>query len=303
MRSVLPGLDLDDPKFDTRTVEQIVDASKASAPAPNPKKAPCDANKSEDDAQIQTMIDRTGSLDLDDSGNWDFRGHSSGYVFMRKFRAQFGDGYLADSKAAAAKNRTKAHILESPRSANSSPYDFNLPGPVDLPRREVAIELCRNTIDDCCALMRPIHRPTFFKRLHSLYDTEPEQYNNSHVQFLPLLYVVMAVGCMFSKPENEYTMLDIKGYKEAMEQGYVPETKSTYYCLIALQIPIFQHSQANARHHRLSRFDVFTGRFVYDLIPSIFSQTPYLLRIRWNRNARLLSPWTASQYSKQIQPN
>ena len=37
--------------------------------------------------------------------------------------------------------------------------------------------------------------------------------------FMPLLYVVMAVGCMFAKTEHENTMLDMKGYQEAMEQG------------------------------------------------------------------------------------
>jgi hypothetical protein len=166
------------------------------------------------------MVDRTGALDLDDHGNWDFHGHSSGYVFMRKFRAQFGDQFLSEYER-PRKNRTIAQILESPKSANSSPVDFSLPHHVDLPPKDVAIDLCRNTLDDACALMRPIHRPTFFKRLHSVYDTEPEQYNNHHVQFLPQLYVVMAVGCLFSKTENENTVLDLKGYKEAIEQGYV----------------------------------------------------------------------------------
>lgn len=180
--------------------------------------ASTDAPKTEDDAQLQSMVDRTGTLDLDDYGNWDFHGHSSGYVYMRKFRAQFGDQFLSDSRH-ASKNRTISQILESPKSANSSPYDFNLTHHVDLPPREVAIELCQNTLDDCCALMRPIHRPTFFKRLNAVYDTDPEQYSNHHAQFLPLLYVVMAVGCLFSRTENDKTMLDIKGYKEAIEQG------------------------------------------------------------------------------------
>jgi hypothetical protein len=139
---------------------------------------------------------------------------------MRKFRAQFGDQFLSEYER-PRKNRTIAQILESPKSSNSSPVDFSLPHHVDLPPKDVAIDLCRNTLDDACALMRPIHRPTFFKRLHSVYDTEPEQYNNHHVQFLPQLYVVMAVGCLFSKTENENTVLDLKGYKEAIEQGYV----------------------------------------------------------------------------------
>ncbi|KIW73953.1 hypothetical protein PV04_02027 [Phialophora macrospora] len=219
LRTVLPGLDLDDPKFDARSVEQLIEHSQPKANVNGEGRPAPDAPKPDDDAQLQSMVDRTGALDLDDHGNWDFHGHSSGYVFMRKFRAQFGDQFLSEYER-PRKNRTIAQILESPKSSNSSPVDFSLPHHVDLPPKDVAIDLCRNTLDDACALMRPIHRPTFFKRLHSVYDTEPEQYNNHHVQFLPQLYVVMAVGCLFSKTENENTVLDLKGYKEAIEQGY-----------------------------------------------------------------------------------
>jgi len=216
LRTVLPNLDLDDPKFDAHSIKHLVESAQTN-PRSEPKGA-TETAKPDDDARLHSMVDRTGALDLDDTGNWDFHGQSSGYVFMRRFRAQFGDQLLPDFKT-LNKNRTISQVLESPKSAQSSPYDFNLPAAVDLPPREVAIELCCNTLDDCCALMRPVHRPTFFKRLHALYETEPEQYNNEHVQFLPLLYVVMAVGCLFSKTEDENTMLDIKGYKEATEQG------------------------------------------------------------------------------------
>ncbi|EXJ81245.1 hypothetical protein A1O3_07535 [Capronia epimyces CBS 606.96] len=222
LRSVLPNLDLDDPKFDARSVEQLIETSRTGLPTNGTggRPAPADScSKPDDDAQLQSMVDRTGALDLDDHGNWDFHGHSSGYVFMRKFRPQFGDQYLYQYLH-AGKNRTISQIFESPKSAHSSPYDFSHAVGVDLPAKEAAIELCRNTLDDCCALMRPIHRPTFFRRLHAIYDTDPEQYNNDHVQFLPLLYVVMAVGCLFAKTENDNAMLNLKNYKEAIEQGY-----------------------------------------------------------------------------------
>lgn len=219
IRSLLPNIDLDDPKFDARGVDQIIEATKTTT---NPQKPP-EESKPDDDSQIQSMVNRTGLLDLDDEGNWDFHGHSSGYAFMRRIRAQFGEPvWLPNPRASSIKNRSISQVLDSPKSANSSPVDTNFTASsLDLPRLEVAIELCRNTLDDCCALMRPLHRPSFFRRLHMIYDTDPEQYTNDHVKFLPLLYVVMAVGCLFSKSEHENTMLDVKGYKEAIEQGYV----------------------------------------------------------------------------------
>ncbi|KAK5214051.1 Gypsy retrotransposon integrase-like protein 1 [Exophiala xenobiotica] len=222
LRSVLPGIDLDDPKFDARSVEQLIETSRttASSSIVNGHAVPtADASKPDDDAQLQSMVDRTGALDLDHDGHWDFHGHSSGYVFMRKFRAQFGESYLSEYRH-PNRSKTISQILESPKSAQSSPYEFNLPPGVDLPPKEVAIELSLNALDDCCALMRPIHKPTYFTRLHAVYDTDPEQWNNEHVQFLPLIYVVMAVGGLFSKSEDDNATLDRRGYKEAIEQGY-----------------------------------------------------------------------------------
>jgi len=219
LRSVLPSIDLDDPRYDARNVEQIVDSAKLVQKQQSMQPEP--ALKPEDDAHLHSMVERTGTLSLDDRGHWDFHGHSSGYAFMRRFRAQFGEGLLTDPPPAAPRNRTIAQMVESPKSAQSSPYEMHSVSHAELPPREIAIELCRNAIDDCCAVSRPLHRPTFFKRLHSVYNTDPEQYTNEHVHFLPLVYVVMAVGCLFSRTEHENTMLDLKGYKEAIEQGYV----------------------------------------------------------------------------------
>jgi hypothetical protein len=213
-------LDLEDPKFDAHSVKQLIETIRKKPSVNSESKPSAEAAKPEEDAQIQSMVDRTGTLDLDDAGNWDFHGHSSGYHLMRMFRAQFGDQYLEEYDH-PRKNKTISQLLESPRSAQSSPMDFALSHHVDLPPREVAIELCRLTLDDCCALMRPLHVPTFFKRLDAVYETDPEQYKNQHVQFLPLLYIVLAVGCLFSRTEKDNTMLDLKGYKEAIEQGQV----------------------------------------------------------------------------------
>ena len=215
MSRVLPGIDLDDPKFDARGIDQLIETSRAQKPS----SAPPERQNPDDDGQLQTMVDQTGSLDLDDQGHWHFHGHSSGYAFMRKFKSQFGESLAIDPRLPISRwQRHKPNVLESPKSSMSSPNDSTSPA-TDLPSREVAIELCRNSIDDCCALMRPLHRPTFFRRLHRLYDTDPDHYTNSDTQFLPLLYIVMALGCLFARTEHENTMLDKRGYQEAMEQG------------------------------------------------------------------------------------
>lgn len=217
LQSVMPGIDLDDPKYDARGVDQIIESNRNRLTA-----RPAQPDKQDDDGEIQPMVERVGTLDLDDTGRYDFRGHSSGDAFMRKFRATFGEQFLTRPKPKFnPKTRNVTQMLESPKSSHSSPYEGNLStANLDLPPREAAIELCRNALDDCCALMKPVHRPTFFRRLHSIYETDPDQYTNEQMKFLPLLYVVMALGCLFSKTEEENSMLDIKGYAEAINQGY-----------------------------------------------------------------------------------
>jgi hypothetical protein len=234
LRSVLPGLDLDDPKYDARSIEQVVEKSKAVHSSMQRDQA----QKPEDDARIQAMIDQTGSLDLDDQGNWDFHGHSSGFAFMRKLRSQFGESFGFNYQLPSTKPRPMTQSLESPRSVNSSPYEFNIPPAYDLPSREVAIDLCRNTLDDCCALMRFIHRPSFFRKLHKVYDTYPDHYETADNRFLPQLYIVLAIGCLFAKTENENTLLDSGGYKEAIEKGQVNLLTSDLALLTLYQIPI-----------------------------------------------------------------
>lgn len=143
---------------------------------------------------------------------------NSGYTFMRKFRATFGDDFLPHP--ARPDNKFQHTLHQSPRSFASSPVETNVTLGHDLPSRETAIELCRNTIDDCCALQRPLHRPTFFRRLNDLYNTDPENYTNKHIEFLPCLYSAMAVGSLFGRSDDDRAELNQKGYKYAMEQGY-----------------------------------------------------------------------------------
>lgn len=212
LRTVLPGLNIDDDKYNARNIEQILEANKSLFDARKRDQPP------EDDGKMRSMVDRTGSLDLDDSGNYDYHGTSSGYSFMRKFRATFGDDFLPHPPR--IDNKHTSNVQTSPKSFYSSPVETGMSLGNDLPPREIALELCRNTLDDCCALQRPLHRPTFFRRLNDLFDTEPENYTNDHVKFLPCLYSAMAVGALFGRTDNDQSDLTQRGYKYATEQGY-----------------------------------------------------------------------------------
>jgi Fungal specific transcription factor domain len=250
LRTVLPGVNLDDPKFDAHGIDQIIDGSRhAKAGGKDPsKEAKADAPH-DDDARLQTMVDSTGSLDLDDQGHWDYHGNSSGFIFMRNLRAQLGDIFVPDPRI-PLKSRAISSLIESPKSASSSSYDFNSASTVDLPDKDTVLRLCRNTLEVACALMRFIHKPSFYDKVTRIFDTDPDNHANADVKFLPLLYVVMAVGCLFAQTEKDST-LDSQGYESAIEQGW----DSIY---------IHRHQSANANF--ATRFQYFqTARNMLDI--------------------------------------
>jgi len=163
------------------------------------------------------MVKSTGQLDLDEEGHWDYHGHSSGLSFVRKFKATFGDIKFAEGQGTPfIKSRPMSAVFDSPRSAQDSPLDITQPM-VELPSKDVALQLCDLAINDASSLLRVVHAPSFFEKVDHLYETSPDNYNNDDHTFLPLLYAVLALGTLFSKTEDGE--LDRKGYGEAIDRG------------------------------------------------------------------------------------
>jgi hypothetical protein len=165
------------------------------------------------------MVENTGCLDLDDQGHWDYHGHTSGVIFLRRLRKQLGMSQLGSSDIPLRVRPGLQHFLESPKSMSESPQESSLPPTHELPARDVARRLCHNALDDACALIRFVHEPSFYTLFDRIYDTPPEQFTNDENAFLPLLYIVMSVGCLFS--DDGAGTLDVSGYESAIGQGYV----------------------------------------------------------------------------------
>lgn len=230
LRTVLPDVDLNDPNFDAGVPQRMHAPGHSSEQQPSSAQSrsgashgrPTPGVDAENDSMLESMVQKTGSLDLDDQGHWDFHGHSSGLVFLRRMREQFGDlmGGTEGTGLPFQKNtRPMPPGLDSPKSNAGSPNDFNSPNTHDLPPKECGKELCANALDDACALMRFIHQPTFYQLFDRIYDNPPETFGNEENKFLPLLYLVMALGCLFAKGER--SRLEIKGYEGAIDQGQV----------------------------------------------------------------------------------
>lgn len=189
---------------------------KGTLPRPSSANQPDATTDGGEESLLETMVENSGCLDLDDQGHWDYHGHSSGIIFMQRLRKQLGNSVVPDLKP-SPKARPISHYLESPKSASESPHDSNLPPTHDLPSKAVARKLCHNALYDACALMRFVHEPTFYAMFDRIYDTPPDQFTNEEHAFLPLLYIMLSVGCLFSS-DLEST-LDIAGYESAIGQG------------------------------------------------------------------------------------
>ena len=106
--------------------------------------------------------------------------------------------------------------------------------------------------------------------LDRIYDTPPEQYSNEEHSFLPLLYIVMSVGCLFS--DDGAGTLDVSGYETAIGQGYVFFFFSRLFkvtCTNLPQVPILQGWKAALGDHGLSGPDLVASHLFHGPLPPI----------------------------------
>ena len=231
LRNVLPNVDLDDANADLGVSQHERIAQNQGFQRHPGRERPWvplgrshQGSDEEKDSVLESMVTNTGSLDLDDQGNWDFHGHSSGHVFLKKMREQFGDlmGQTTDRQHALPFLRYESNerSLDSPRSSTGHSPDRGLPNTRDLCAKHCALLLTSNALDDACAILRLVHRPTFDAMLHRIYDTAPEEFGDEEINFLPQLYAVLALGTLFARAEQ--SELQRCGYDDAFEQGQVP---------------------------------------------------------------------------------
>lgn len=231
LRTVLPDVDLDDPNLAIAVRQRIEDLLKdEKSPDEDPIRVDPSSTflpqrgelEREQESLLESMVEHTGSLDLDDEGFWGFHGHSSGLVFLRQVRKHFGDriGHPADHCLPSLQTRNLVLAFDSPRSGRNlqEPLPANSQG---LPNKAIVRGLCENALDDACASFPFIHRPTFYDKLERIYTVPPESWSSDDNRFLPLVYATMALGCLFAKAER--SALQLQGYGGAMDQGRVFE--------------------------------------------------------------------------------
>ncbi|KAL8657826.1 MAG: hypothetical protein Q9226_001530 [Calogaya cf. arnoldii] len=239
LKTVLPDVNLDDPKYDAMMPQRMHAPIKqeeeslssgikggSTVQSTNGLNAP-DAQK---DSLLESMVLEAGSLHLDDQGHYDFYGQSSGMIFLRRMREQFGDLLVKfdGTSLPFTKPSTISGRLNSSKSNSGSPMDSSRSNVHDLPAKSCARKLCSYALTDAAALFPFVHQPTFYTMFDRVYDTPRESYEPIDEKFLPLLYSVIALGCLFATAEE--SMLQSYGYESATDLGYLS------YPLIARQL-------------------------------------------------------------------
>jgi hypothetical protein len=165
------------------------------------------------DDRLDSIVKLTGQLDLDEQGNLEYHGHSSGFGLMRQMRESLGDVGLEGRGTPSIKLCLLSQVYDSPRSLSGTSWNafFFRSG---FPPKEVAMEMCNLAINDAGTLLRFVHFPTFLKQVERLYDS-PNLYTNEENMFLPLFYAVLAVATLFKKNDDSY----LGGYKGAIHEG------------------------------------------------------------------------------------
>lgn len=232
LREVMPGVNLDDPEHDSILPPRTFSAVKLEGQSPSTgmsaqlRPQPSfsqPAAKAEEDSLLESMVHEAGSLNLDDQGHWDFYGHSSGMIFLKRMREQFGNLLgKSDATSIFMKSSIITGRLNSPKSPGRSSMSPGFTSVHDLPANKCARRLCSYALDDAAALLRFVHQPSFYAMFDRIYDTSPEHFTSVDQRFLPLLYAVFALGCLFAKAEE--SVLQSFGYESATDQGYANRT-------------------------------------------------------------------------------
>jgi hypothetical protein len=226
---VLPTIDLSDPNLDVHLQNGVLPHIPLALPqSAQPMHDARMSHRQEDpsreepqDPYLESMVKATGQLDLDEEGNWDYHGHSSGLMFMRRLQQQFGE-IISPAAPGSPFNKLRpmSQVFDTPTSAHPSPADSSsvLPAGTELPPKNEARVLCENALVDAGALMRVVHIPTFYRSLERIYETPPEHYGHEENTFLPLLYAVLALGTLFHKRDG--ATIEV-GWEASADEGSV----------------------------------------------------------------------------------
>ncbi|KAI1739850.1 hypothetical protein F4680DRAFT_420292 [Xylaria scruposa] len=220
LRKFMPDVDLNDPNLDPAVQQEFRMREQARQKAAALQKKD-QAKLSTSEGQLQSMITGAGQLDLNESGDYDFHGTSSGSVFFKQmkkhFRTLLGRDYQIPFMPRPPRP-SGVTTLDSPRPSPGSPWTAT-PDPSihNLPPKARAIALCSESLDNATCLLRIVHKPTFYSMLDKLYEKPSEEFGTEEKRNLALAYSAMALGCMYDVADQGMT--NSPPYKASIDEA------------------------------------------------------------------------------------
>jgi hypothetical protein len=226
LRKFMPDVDLADPNLDPAIQQEFSNREKQRSGQNGKQRSsqPSSSGGSDpnpNEAQLTSMIDSIGQLDMDDRGGWDFHGISSGAVFLRRMKEHFR-GMLGPVTKVPFMPRSERSAglanLDSPSPAPNSPFSTaTAASPLELPPKEVTQSLCYYSLSCATCLVRIIHVPSFHEKLEKIYERPLDNLTSEETHFLGLVFSILALGCMYNRLDDDGS--DSSSYKAAMDEG------------------------------------------------------------------------------------
>jgi hypothetical protein len=134
----------------------------------------------------------------------EFYGEFSGFSFLQKTKQFFEENEqnLVNSDHSDSTHGAIKHLFDSPLPDK---HALNTAVPIShlLPSRHTASELLQVVFGQAYPLFQFIHEPTFQEKTDRIYELEPIEYEDSDHDFLPLFYVVIGLGFLFSQRKHQ----------------------------------------------------------------------------------------------------
>lgn len=180
---------------------------------PDPKLIPHeDDDNMEDESadelgQLESMMDSYGQMDLNSHGGneREFYGAASGLAWIQRTRHYFDDDDASTTSASSdhpdVENAAAVQLFDAPLPpAQALHPDPSVPH--ILPPRETAMQLVRVVFTQVYPMFHFLCEEDFHDSTDRIYNHYSTDFDESDQSFLPLFYLVMALGYLFSRNEH-----------------------------------------------------------------------------------------------------
>lgn len=146
-------------------------------------------------------------------GEIEFQGQSGDRTFFQDLKTKLSDWDGSETCSQLLPDMSLSGFFEPNRRISDQ---------VTLPTKELARKLVDAALD-AQILLPIIHRPSFNVSFNLVYSLDRSEYGKREVLFLPLLYAVLAYGCLFIESDSEN-----QESHEMISKGYVLSSVPRY---------------------------------------------------------------------------